>query len=419
MSRTRFQLLTLLVAVLMAGPSVFAQEELRQRTGDANAKPAEQADAEQEEAEEEKAVPKEYTFDVKVNLEHTDVKSQDQTGTCWCFASASFIESEMIRQGKGKHQLSEMFIVNNIYFEKANNYLLRKGKAQFSEGALAHDFLNAAGRYGMVPDEVYSGLIDGDQTHNHAEMAAVLQGMLDGLVKQRTLSDNWQSAYRAVVDTYLGSAPEQFSYQGKDYTPKSFAEQMGFNADDYVSYTSYTHHPFDRPFVLEIPDNFSNGLFHNVEIDRLVAMIDQALENGFTVAWDGDVSERGFSQNNGVAVLPKNPNRRDALRNPGPEMDVTQEMRQDTFESYSTTDDHLMHLVGMAHDQHGTKYYIIKNSWGASGQHDGYLYMSEAYVRLKTVAIILHKDAMSGSGETANTEVADEAAASEQEDGTR
>ena len=390
-------LLTIALFVALTIVPATAQEELRQRTGDAT---IEAQTPKQEETTAEEEVPREYTFDVKINLEHTDVKSQDQTGTCWCFAGASFIESELIRQGKGKHELSEMFVVRNIYFDKAQNFLLRKGKAQFSEGALAHDFLNAAGTYGLVPDEVYSGLTDGSQTHNHGEMAAVLEGMLKALVERRRLSDDWDEAYRAVLDTYLGSAPREFSYQGENYTPKSFGEHVGFNTDDYVSYTSYTHHPFGKPFVLEIPDNFSNGLFHNVPVDRMVEMIDQALENGFTVAWDGDVSERGFSQSKGVAVLPEDPARRDALTVPGPEMKVTQEMRQQTFMEYSTTDDHLMHLVGLAHDQHGNKYYLIKNSWGESGPHDGYVYMSEAYVRLKTVAIILHKDGIISGAQT-------------------
>ena len=396
--------LFVLFALLFLCPC-WAQEELRQRTGDAT--PEAQASAvETQEAEEEKAEkPKEYTFDVKVNLEHTDVKSQDRTGTCWCFASASFIESELLRQGKGAHNLSEMFVVNNVYFDKAQNFLLRKGKAQFGEGALAHDFLNAAGRHGMVPEEVYSGLTNGSRTHDHAEMAAVLEGMLKSIVDRRRLSDDWDDAYRAVVNTYLGELPEEFSYQGKTYTPKSFAESMGFNADDYVSYTSFTHHPFGKPFVLEIPDNYSNGQFQNVPVDRLVEIIDQALAKGYTVAWDGDVSERGFSQNRGVAVLPENPGRSDALTVPGPEKEVTQEMRQDTFLDWSTTDDHLMHLVGMAHDQNGTKYYIIKNSWGESGPHKGYLYMSEAFVRLKTVAVIVHKDGVSEPEPAANPEV--------------
>ncbi len=377
-----FSLLTLFALVLPLSALV-AQDDVN--------KPASVTTATQEAAEEE--VPREYTFTVEKSLECTDVETQGQTGTCWCFATASFIESELIRQGKGVHELSEMFVVKNIYNDKARNFLLRKGKANFSEGALAHDFINAAGRHGLVPDEVYSGLIDGSESHNHAEMAAVLEGMLKALVERRRLSDNWDEAFQAVLDTYLGESPLEFSYQGETYTPQTFAEHVGFKTDDYVSYTSYTHHPFDRPFVLEIPDNFSNGSFHNVPIDRLVEIIDTAIANGYTVAWDGDVSEKGFSSSKGVAVLPADPKRRDALTVPGDEMEVTQEMRQDTFEEYSTTDDHLMHLVGIARDQHGTKYYIIKNSWGETGPHDGYLYMSEAYVRLKTVAILVHKDA--------------------------
>ncbi len=343
--------------------------------------------------------PKEYQFTVESSLECTDIKSQDQTGTCWSFATASFLESELIRQGKGKHNLSEMFIVKNIYEDKAKNYLLRQGKANFGEGALAHDFINAAKSNGLVPEEVFSGLIDGQEKHNHGEMSSVLQGMLDSLVKRRRIGQYWDDAYSAVLDTYMGASPVEFSYQGQTFTPVSFAQHLGFNADDYLSFTSYTHHPFNESFVLEIPDNFSNGSFQNVPIDRLVEIIDQAVEKGFTVAWDGDVSERGFSRSKGIAILPKKANRPDAFTVPGEELVIDQEMRQQTLETFSTTDDHLMHLVGTAKDQNGTKYYIIKNSWGESGPYKGYLYMSEAYLRLKTVAILVHKDAVSDEDE--------------------
>ncbi len=344
--------------------------------------------------------PEKYEFTIDRNLECTDVESQDQTGTCWCFATASFIESELIRQGQGQHELSEMFIVKNIYRDKAMNYLLRHGKANFGEGALAHDFINAAGKYGLVPDEVYSGLIDGEEKHDHSEMVAVLEGMLQALAGRRRLGTSWDEAYGAVLDAYLGVSPAEFSYQGNTYTPQSFARHVGFNPDDYVNFTSYSHHPFGRPFVLEIPDNFSNGSFQNVPVDRLVEIIDTALDNGYTVAWDGDVSERAFSAGAGLAVLPT-PDRRDALKVPGDEIEVTQEMRQATFEELSTTDDHLMHLVGRAHDQLGHKYYIIKNSWGPqSGPYNGYIYMSEPYVRLKTVSLVVHKDALNAAAAT-------------------
>lgn len=341
--------------------------------------------------------PKAYDFEIVKNCERTEVKSQDRTGTCWSFATASFIESEALRMGKGKHNLSEMFIVQNIYKDKASNYILRHGKAQFSEGALAHDFLNAAGRHGIVPDDVYDGLDEGVKQHDHSELVDVLTGMVEKYSKRKKLSPKWQSAVANVLSAYLGKAPENFQYRDRSYTPKEFAKELGFERDNYVSLSSYTHHPFNKDFVLEIPDNFSNGSFHNVKIDDMIATIDNAIEKGYTVAWDGDVSEKGFNSGRGIAILPKNPNRRDAFTNIGEEKEVTQEMRQDTFMTFSTTDDHLMHLVGISKDAAGNKYYVIKNSWGSVGPYAGYLHMSEAYVRLKTVAVIVHKDAVISS----------------------
>ena len=336
--------------------------------------------------------PQKYDFQVTSSCDATKVKSQDRTGTCWSFATASFIESEALRMGKGKHNLSEMFIVKNIYRDKAQNYVLRHGKAQFSEGALAHDFLNSAGRYGVVPEQVFSGLDEGETRHDHSEMEAVLKGMVESLAERKSLSPEWPDAIAKVLEAYLGTAPERFEYNGRSYDPKEFAQSLGFDRDSYVSLTSYTHHPFYKDFVLEIPDNYSNGSFHNVPIDDLVATIDNAIENGYTVAWDGDVSDSGFSSGRGIAILPKNASRRDKFEHIGDEVDVDQEMRQKTFMSFSTTDDHLMHLVGISHDAAGNKYYMIKNSWGEVGPYKGYLHMSEAYVRLKTVAIIVHKD---------------------------
>ena len=353
----------------------------------------EKTDAEEKpDAEEEPAEPESYEFTLHKSLDTTDVKSQGSTGTCWCFASTSFIESELMRQDKGEFDLSEMFVVKNAYLNKAHNFLRRQGKTNFGQGALAHDFIRAASDHGLVPESVYDGLDEGAEKHDHAEMFAVLNGMLDGLVKRRRLSDRWPTAFESVTASYLGESPVEFSYEGKSYTPKSFAKHLGFNADDYVNITSFSHQPFGKPFVLEIPDNFSSGLFENVAIDDLVATIDHAIESGYTVAWDGDVSEKGFSKSKGLAVLPVKDNE-DYLKFPGEEIEVDQAMRQETFESHSTTDDHLMHLTGIAHDQNGNKYYLIKNSWGEVGDHDGYLYMSEAYVRMKTVAILVHKDA--------------------------
>ncbi len=337
-----------------------------------------------------------YEFTDVQRVDHTPVKSQDNTGTCWSFSTTSFLESELIREGKGAHNLSEMFVVRNIYKDKAFNYLMRQGKATFSQGALSHDLINGVKLNGIVPEEAYSGILPGESRHNHSEMEAVLTGVMNSFVQIKTPSNHWRDVVENVMNSYMGKPPVEFSYQGKDYTPESFAAELGFDAKNYVSFTSYTHHPFGESFALEIPDNYSNGAFNNVPIDELVSTIDHALAAGFTVVWDGDVSERGFVAAKGVAVVP-DPSNSDFAKAPGKEQEVTQAMRQQTFENFSTTDDHLMHIVGTANDQIGNKYYIIKNSWGEVGQHKGYLYMSEAYVRLKTVSVLLHKDAITST----------------------
>ncbi len=335
--------------------------------------------------------PVKYEFTLQHGVDCSPVKSQDSTGTCWSFATASFIESELMRRNKGEHNISEMFIVKNIYQEKARNYVLRQGKANFSEGALAHDFIGAAARYGFVPEEVYAGKAD-DERHDHGEMNAVALGMLEAVVKLPRLNPKWETAYGRVIETYLGETPERFTYRGQSYSPKEFAESMDFRQDDYLSMSSFSHHPFYEKFVLEIPDNFSNGQFYNVPIDDLIETIDHAIENGFSVAWDGDVSERGFSAGNGIAVLPTEPGRPDLFDVVGAEVAVDQDLRQEKFMNLETMDDHLMHLTGIATDPAGNKYYLIKNSWGEAGPYKGYLYISEAYLRMKTIAILVHRD---------------------------
>ncbi len=344
---------------------------------------------------EEKEKPPEikgYGFEIEKSIESTPVKSQDRTGTCWCFAGASFLESELIRNGKGTHNISEMFIVKNVYKDKAMNYVLRSGKANFGQGALAHDFINAVDRHGFVPEAVFMGRESEKAKHDHTEMESLLKGMLDALIKQKSLSKKWRLAYDRVLDVYIGENPQKFEYLNTQHTPGSLAKAVDFVGQDYISLTSYTHHPFHSKFVLEIPDNNSNGSFYNLPISDLVDVIDHAIENGYSVAWDGDVSEAGFSSAKGIAVLPADPKRKDALTEPGPEKAVSQEMRQETFYSYATTDDHLMHLTGISRDKNGNKYYVIKNSWGTIGPYKGFIHMSEAYVRLKTVAILIHKD---------------------------
>ena len=345
-----------------------------------------------------------YEFQVIKKLDATPIKSQDKTGTCWSFSTASFIESEMLRMGKSEVDLSEMFVVRNIYLEKALNYVHRQGKANFSQGSLGHDLLRVIGKYGIVPEEVYSGKLNNESIHNHSEMEAVLKAVLDVVItnKNGQLSDKWLHAVNGVLDAYLGKVPENFTYKGKTYTAKTFANEIvGINPADYVEITSYTHYPFYKQFVLDIPDNFSNGLYHNVPMEEMEAITEHALQSGYTVTWDCDVSEKGFSAQNGVAILPEQDwsimskeQQSQVFESPSPEKKVSQALRQQTFEDYSTTDDHLMHITGMAKDQKGNLYYIVKNSWGRIGKFDGYLYTSKRDFQLKTVSILVHKNAI-------------------------
>ena len=346
------------------------------------------------EATESKPTPAKYDFEIESVVDYTKIKSQGKTGTCWCFATTSFLESELMRRSKGRHDLSEMFIVKNVYSDKAQNYVLRRGKAQFGQGALAHDFINAVKRGGLMPESVYDGLDEGVTKHDHSEMEALLTGMLDGVIKRPQPTPKWPVAFRTVLDTYLGKSPETFAYEGRTFTPQEFAKSLDFRADDYINLTSYTHHPFYESFVLEVPDNYSNGSFYNLPIDDLVEIVTHAIENGFSVAWDGDVSERGFSSRNGIAILPEDPSRPKQFETIGPEQEVTQELRQKTFYNFKTGDDHLMHLTGISRDSEGNRYFVIKNSWGEVGPYNGLIHMSEAYLRLKTVSILVHVDAI-------------------------
>ena len=339
-----------------------------------------------------------YKFTDVIDLDATPVISQGNTGTCWSFSTSSFIESEIMRLTGKSVDVSEMYNVRNTYPKKANIYVSRQGKAQFSEGGLAHDVFNSIRDHGLVPVDTYSGLLGNKETHNHAEMVSILTAMLDTYIKNpgRSLDPKWREAYAAVLDVYLGKNITEFNYQGKKYTPLQFAEMVKINADDYINITSFTQAPFYKDFILNIPDNFSNGSFYNVPIDDLVAIINDALANGYTAEIDCDVSEKTFSAKDGVAVIPANKlNNLKALHSIYPEMDVTQEYRQQEFENFKTTDDHLMHITGTVKDQNGNKYYKVKNSWGTDEKRtkfNGYVYFSEAYLRLKTISITLHKD---------------------------
>ncbi len=341
-----------------------------------------------------------YKFTTVTDLETTPVISQGVTRTCWSFSSTSFLESEIIRLTGKKIDLSEMYQVRNTYPVKAENFIMRQGKAQFSEGGLAHDVMNSVAKNGLVPEEAFSGLFSGETTYNHAEMVAVLEAMLKTYVDNpgRKLSKNWRAAIESVLDIYIGKNVNSFTFDGKQYTPQTFLAMTKIQPKDYVNITSFSHAPFYSKFILNIPDNWSNGSFYNVPLDEMIATIDNALEKGFTVELDCDVSEKTFSSKDGVAVIPENAeNNIKALQGIYPEKKITQVYRQDEFENYDTTDDHLMHITGLLRDQNGAKYYKVKNSWGTDETrvaNGGYVYFSEAYMRLKAISVTVHKDAL-------------------------
>ena len=358
-----------------------------------------------------------YQFTEVVTVPATPVKNQAATGTCWCFATTSFMESELLRMGKGTYDLSEMFIVRQKYMNQLQDNYLRRGNGNIGQGSLSHTFMNAYRQVGIVPEEVYTGINYDSERHNHSEMVRYMHAIADVAVKTKQRSPEYDKLIANLFDTYLGKLPEKFTYKGKEYTPKSFAESLGLNMDDYIELTSFTHHPYYVKFDVEVPDNWEHSLMYNLPLDEMMETVDYALTNGYTVCWDGDVSEKGFSFTNGVAINPEVKKVEDLsntdrarfeklgekerleevfkFERPYPEINVTPEVRQAGFESFVTTDDHLMHVTGITKDQNGTKYYITKNSWGTDrNKFGGYLNMSESFVRAKTIYVMVHKDAI-------------------------
>lgn len=356
-----------------------------------------------------------YLFTVKHDIEATEVKNQYRSGTCWSFSTLSFFESELKRLGKGDYDLSEMFIVRHTYEDKAEKYVRLHGSLNFGAGGAFHDVTYVMKNYGMVPETAYKGLEYGTEKHTHNEMDAVLKAMVDAIIKNpnRTLTPAWKPAFNAALESYLGEVPAEFEYKGKKYTPKSYMKELGINPDDYVELSSFTHHPYYSQFMLEVPDNWLNSNVYNLPLDELIEVMDNALSNNYGIAWAADVSEKGFSFRNGLAIVPEEESKikksgkdnkhfsnagskksGSQFDEPGKELTITPELRQKAYDNYQTTDDHGMHITGIVTDQEGTKYYIVKNSWGTKNHNDGYFFASEAYVRYKTMDIMVHKDAI-------------------------
>ena len=359
-----------------------------------------------------------YQFTAIKDVPHTSIKSQYRSGTCWSFSGLAFFEAEMIRMGKPEVDLSEMFVVWHSYYDKSVKYVRMHGTMNYGGGGAFNDVMDVIRNYGMMPDTAFSGLQYNEPNHVHAEMDNLLQSMVDAIIKDknRKLTPVWPMAIAGVLNAYLGEIPEKFNYKGKEYTPRSFADDYtGLNMDDYVMLTSYTHHPFYEPFAIEVQDNWAWGQVYNLPLNELMETINYGIDNDYTVAWAADVSEKGFSWKNGVAIVPENEvksmNNLEASKwenlttaekrktlysfdGPRTEKKITQELRQEAFDNYQTTDDHGMLLVGTAKDQAGNHYFKVKNSWGTEQKYEGYFYASDAFVAYKTMSIMIHKNSI-------------------------
>jgi bleomycin hydrolase len=366
-----------------------------------------------------------YRFEKIVHLDATPVQSQGFAGTCWSFSGLSFFESELMRMGNKKSPiLSEMYVVRKAYEEKADKYIRMDGKSNFGQGGGFVDIPYVINKYGIVPEEAYLGLNYGKNNHDHNELFSVLDGAVQGMLKHSKdemdkqhsngITKTWKNAISGILDAYLGKEPQTFKYEGKEYTPKSYAQSLKLDMNNYVSITSYMNEPLYQPTQLAIPDNWLWESSYNVKLDELFTIVEHALKNGYTIAWGADVSEKGFSFRDGLAIVPEDDatievNGRDnknfsdagakkisnAFLTPVKEKVITPEMRQEGYDTKLTTDDHGMHIVGMYKDQAGTKYFLVKNSWGSDRNYPkGYFYASEAYFKLKTMNYFLHKDAL-------------------------
>ena len=342
-----------------------------------------------------------YIFTHVIDIEASEIKSQGNTGTCWSFSTSSFIESEIFRKTGEMIDISEMYNVRYTYPKKAWNYIMRQGKIQFSEGGLAHDVMNSIEKYGVVPESAFSGLVSNNSKHDHSKIIPELKKVLDDYIKNDKNSSypNWKKSIDSILDIHLGKTPTQFIYNGVTYNPKTFLEKTKLSTENYVTLTSFLHQPYNTSFVLNITDNFSNGGFYNIERNQLISEDDKDLKKGYSLALDCDVSEKTFSAKKGIAIIPENfENNEKGMTYIVKEATITPEFRQQEFENFNTTDDHLMHIVGMVKDQKGNEYYKVKNSWGGTSKrigNNGYVYMSKVFFKLKTISVLVHKNALS------------------------
>ena len=342
-----------------------------------------------------------YVFNETISLRATPVKNQAVTGTCWSFTTTSFLESELIRLGKGEFDLSEMHTVRFNYINRLQDNYLRRGAGNLGEGSLAHMMFNIVKKHGIVPENVYTGINYNSAFHNHDELNRFVNAIAEVPVKLKNRSSEYFKLVESLLDIYLGPLPQNFNISGKEYNSVSFFNSLGLNIEDYVEITSFSHHPWYSDFVLEIPDNWDGGRFYNLPLDEFMQVIDNSLENGYTVCWDGDMSEKSYSDKMGVAVnatdeeLMSEEGRELSFKKIYKEADVTQESRQSGFEKFVTTDVHLMHLIGRATDQNGTIYYKVKNSWKPEiNIFGGYNFLSKKFVEAKTISIVVHKNAI-------------------------
>ena len=386
----------LLLALLSMSAPAFAQE------------PEDENKEEEEEG---------FVFTTVCEAPITSIKNQNRSGTCWAYSSLGFFESELIRQGKGEFDLCEMFLAHKTYEDRAKASVRLHGDISFSQGGSFYDAVYCIKNYGMMPEEAMPlpGTLYGDTLANFNEFFSVTEAYVNAIAKgqQKSLSPAWFNALNAILDTYLGEVPDEFEYQGKTYTPQSFADFLGLNMDDYVNLTSFTHHPFYEQFIIEVQDNWRWGLAYNLPLDELMEVMDNAVRNGYTFAWGADVSETGFTRD-GIAVYPDadkgaeltgsdmarwlglsaTDKRNELTKKPLPEIEVTQEMRQKAYDNWETTDDHGMIIYGLATDQNGKEYFLMKNSWGTASKYDGIWYVSKAFAAYKTMNILVHKDAL-------------------------